>query len=227
MNTLQRLWLRLAPSSETEAHKISVEDDAFDPLAVNPTDGPGLTSSVASPWFLNNILFIAMLLMALVGVMLRLSVGYWVILTPIFGLISIAEGWRHFPTRSERIGLAGRIAAIWCALLMCIYLLYSDSIQGVMSLNSLSLAMMTLLALGTFVAGVQARVWKISGVGALLFLAVPGVGWLNQSPLLLTTVVCIIIAVAGSVWWIKRHHPNAPSASPDVAPLDDASPRNS
>ena len=160
--------------------------------------------STLAQWFFDDIFFIAMLALALAGVILRLPVIYWLTLMPVFALISIAEGWRHFQTRSERVGLACRVTAIWCALLMCIYLLYSGGVEGVMNVNASSLAMMTLLALGTFVAGVQARVWKICGVGVVLFLAVPGVGWLDQSPFLLTAAACAIMALGGFVWWLKQ-----------------------
>jgi hypothetical protein len=145
-----------------------------------------------------------MLLLALVGVILRLPVSYWIVLTPIFGLISIVEGWRHFPTRNERLGLACRVAAIWGALLVAIYLLYNNGVQGVLNANGTSLAMIILLALGTFVAGVQARVWQICAVGGLLFLAVPGVGWLYQSPLLLAAATILLIGLGGLVWWVKQ-----------------------
>jgi len=155
-------------------------------------------------WLLNDVLFIAMLALALVGVILRLPVFYWIVMTPIFGLISIAEGWRQFPSRNGRLWLVCSVAAIWSALLLCIYLFYSSSVQGVLNANASSLAMMTLIALGTFVAGVQARVWQICGVGALLFLAVPGVGWLDQSPLMLAAVAAAIILLGGLVWWIKQ-----------------------
>jgi hypothetical protein len=64
--------------------------------------------------------------------------------------------------------------------------------------------MMTLLALGTFVAGVQGRVWRICAVGCALFLAVPGLGWLDQSPLLLTAAAFVIVALGGLAWWVSR-----------------------
>ena len=225
MNALQQLWLRLAHSFRAAPERNSVDGDSFDPTS---PDAPGSKLSFTSQWVLNDILFIAMLLMALAGVILRLSEVYWVILIPIFGLISIAEGWRHFQTRSERVGLAYRVAAIWGALLMCIYLLYGDGVDGVMNLNASSLAMMTLLALGTFVAGVQARVWQICGVGVVLFLAVPFVGWLDKSPLLLSAAAVMIVALGGSVWWFRQTHSDAAEArSPSVAPLDDAPPRRS
>ena len=43
-------------------------------------------------WLFNDMLFIAMLLLVFVGVILRLAMTYWVVLTPIVALISIVEG---------------------------------------------------------------------------------------------------------------------------------------
>ena len=231
MSLLQRLWLRIGPTMESielgspagggsrkgpaasaertireeprpaTAAGVKLQGQA---QASKNRRGSGSEWPVAAKWLFDDIPYIAMLLLALAGVVLRLPVTYWIILTPIFGLISIIEGWSHFSTPNERMGLASRVAAIWCALLLAIYLLYNSSAQGVMNANGTSLAMITLLALGTFVAGVQARVWQICAVGAILFLAVPGVGWLQVSPLLLTAATCVVIAVAGLVWWLKQ-----------------------
>ncbi len=168
-------------------------------------DLPVSKRSVVLQWFLHDILYIAMLSLALVGIIFRLPVTYWVILTPIFGVISVVEGWRHFVNRSEHLGLIYRLALIWCALLLAIYLIHHDGgVQGVLNANATSLAIVTLLALGTFVAGVQARVWQICAVGGILFLAVPGLGWLDQSPLLLAAVTFLIIALGGLVWWASQ-----------------------
>jgi hypothetical protein len=160
--------------------------------------------SIALQWFLHDILFIAMLSLTLVGVVFRLPVSYWVILTPVFAIISVVEGWSHFLTRSERLGLVYRLASIWCALLLAIYLIHSSGVQGEMNANATTIAVITLLALGTFVAGVQARVWQICAVGGILFLVVPGLGWLDQSPLLLAAVTVLIIALGGLVWWASQ-----------------------
>jgi hypothetical protein len=168
-------------------------------------DLPVSKRSAALKWFLHDILYIAMLSMALVGVIFRFPVTYWVILTPIFGVISVVEGWRHFVNRSEHLGLIYRLALIWCAVLLAVYLVHHNGgVQGVMNANATSLAIVTLLALGTFVAGVQARVWQICAVGGILFLAVPGLGWLDQSPLLLAGVTVLIVALGGLVWWASQ-----------------------
>jgi hypothetical protein len=210
-----------------------VEDDSIDRPAPGDESGdPASMSAFLARRFVSEVLFLAMLAMALTGVIFRLPVMYWIVLTPIFGLISIAEGWRHFHTRRERVGLAWRVSAIWCALLLCIYLLYGGGVQATMNANASSLAMMTLLALGTFVAGIQARVWQICGIGVVLFLAVPGVGWLNESLLLLSAGAIAIVAIGVGVWRF-RHGPSSAEAeppltrpSPSLAPFDDASPRS-
>ncbi len=165
---------------------------------------PAPRQSAAVEWFLHDIFYIAMLVLALVGVVFRLPVSYWIILMPVFGAITIAEGWKHFADRTERLGLVYRVGLNWCALLLAIYLLSNTGVSGVMNANATSLSMMTLLALGTFVAGVQARVWQICAVGSVLFLAVPGLGWLDQSPLLITAATGLIVALGGLAWWVTR-----------------------
>lgn len=174
-----------------------------------PAVGLGPAAAVAGQhavvrWLVHDSPYIAMLLLALTAVILRLPMMYWVILVPVFGVISGAEGWRHFTGRRERLTLLFSLALNWCALLLAIVLLFDTGVQGVMNANATSLAMMILLALGTFVAGVQARVWQICAVGAVLFLAVPGLGWLDQSPLLIAAAVVAIIALGGLGWWISQ-----------------------
>ena len=160
--------------------------------------------SILMRWFLHDLPFIAMLLLALVGLGLRLPINYWVVLMPVFAVITIAEGWGHFVTRKQKLGLIGRVTAIWCALLLSIYISFSSGVVGVLNANATSLAMLTLLALGTFVAGLQAQAWRICAVGGVLFVAAPGVGWLDQSPMLLVAVACLIIALGGLAWWFRN-----------------------
>lgn len=195
-----------------ESHDIGmVETRADHKTEADPVGAP--RKSISVRWLLDDSPFIAMLLLALAGLVFRLPVTYWVILTPIFGVISIVAGWPHFQTRQERVTLVYSLALNWCALMLAIYLLYNSGVQGVLNANASSLAMMVLLALGTFVAGVQAKVWRVCAVGVALFLAVPGLGWLDQSPLLLTAATLVIIALGCLTWWVSHeatgHRKNA------------------
>jgi hypothetical protein len=168
-----------------------------------PAGAPSARAT-AQRWLLHDSPYIAMLLLALTAIILRLPIIYWIILVPIFGVISGAEGWRHFTGRGERVRLLAGLALNWCALLVAILLLFGTGVQGVMNANATSLTMMILLGLGTFVAGVQARVWQICAVGGVLFLAVPGLGWLDQSPLLIAAATVGVIALGGFGWWLSQ-----------------------
>jgi hypothetical protein len=162
-------------------------------------------------WLWHDLPYILMLLLAVGGVIFRLPFAYWVVLTPVFGVISIVTGWRHFKTRDGRMELVYRLVLSWAALLVAIYLLFNTGVRGVMNANADSLAMLTLLALGTFVTGVEAKEWRICAVGALLFLAVPGLGWIDQSPLLLASAVILVIAAGGFAWWIAQLSTDTPA----------------
>jgi hypothetical protein len=160
--------------------------------------------SPALRWLLHDMPYISMLVLAVIGVIFRLPFAYWIVLTPVFGVISIVTGWHHFATRGARLELVYRLILSWAALLLAIYLLFSNGVQGVLNANANSLAMLTLLALGTFITGVEAKEWRICVVGALLFLAVPGLGWLDQSPLLMGAATMVVIAFGGFAWWITQ-----------------------
>lgn len=178
---------------------------------IEPTKAVSTRSTVVC-WLLHDNPYIAMLLLALTAVIFRVPVMYWVVLVPIFALISGAEGWRHFAGRSERVWLIGALGLNWCALLLAIFLLFNTGVQGSMNANANSLMMMILLALGTFVAGVQSRVWQICAVGGVLFLAVPALGWLDQSPLQLAAAAFAVIALGGVGWWLTQWQQGKPAA---------------
>ena len=189
-------------------HDLAVEDDLRDEqeLEVEPVASPGPRSALRS-WLLHDSPYITMLLLALAGVVLRLPAGYWLLLTPLFGVICVVAGRRHFETGEARRQMVYALAMDWFALIVAIYVLTNTGVEGVLNANASSLALMTLLGLGTFVAGVQARVWRIGAVGAILLLAVPGVGWVDQSALLLVAATVALIAIGGVVWWVdQRRH---------------------
>ena len=155
-------------------------------------------------WLRHDTPYISMLLLVLAGVAFRLPVIYWVTLIPVFAAMSIVSGWNNFVTSRERLDLVFRLTLDWCAVLLSIFLMFNAGVQGVFNVNATSLSMMTLLALGTFVAGVQARAWQISAVGGALYVATPSLAWLQQSRVFITGAVIVIIALSGLIWWISQ-----------------------
>lgn len=180
------------------------ENFTDDPLAAVATSVASTWRSVVRSWLVQDSPYIAMLLLALFGVAFHMPATYWVVLTPVFGVICVTAGWRHFDREQDRLQLAYIQALSWFALIFTIYVLYNNVVQGVLNSSATSLAMMTLLALGTFVAGLQARVWRICAVGGILLLAVPAMGWLEQSALLISIVILGLVAVAFLTWWVSQ-----------------------
>jgi hypothetical protein len=174
------------------------------PVAATKEPAIAVQRTAILRWLLHDLSYITMLLVALVGVILRLPFDYWVIVTPVFGVISTAMGWHRSATREARLDLVWRMALTWCALLAAIFLLFHGSVRGVLNANATALAMLTLLAFGTFIAGVQAKDWRICVVGGILCAAVPGLGWLDQSPLLLAAATVVVIAAGGLAWWASQ-----------------------
>ena len=192
-------------------HDVAVEDDIYDgqELEDGSAASPRRRSALRS-WLLHDSPYITMLLLAMAGVVLRLPPGYWLLLTPLFGVICVVAGWRQFETGEARRQMVYALAMDWLALIVAIYVLTNTGVEGVLNANASSLALMTLLGLGTFVVGVQARVWRIGAVGAILLLAVPGIGWVDQSALFLVAATVALIAIGGLVWWVdQRRHGSA------------------
>ena len=160
-------------------------------------------------WVFDDSPYIAMLLLALIGVAVHPPVVYWMIMSPVFACICIVAGWRHFRTQEGHNRLLYSQILEWLAIIIGIGVLYSTAVQGVLNTNASALAMLTLLALGAFMAGLQARVWRVCATGAILFLAVPFVAWLDQSVMLLVAALAIVLLVGGLTWWVGHRRYSA------------------
>jgi Flp pilus assembly protein TadB len=150
-----------------------------------------------------------MLTMAIIGVAYTSFTGrslhlYWQILAPVYGLICVFAGWRQVDSSEARLSLVWTQALHWLAFLVAMNIIYSPDVRDVENNNSAGLNLMTLLALGTFVAGVHVRSWQICAVGCLLALSVPAIAWVEQSALFLLLVFILSVFIIASIWWTLR-----------------------
>ena len=122
--------------------------------------------------------------------------GYWVILTPIVGAICVASVWASLTEREHRLRLIWTQAAHWAAVLAAMELMSLEVTRQVSGVAS-ALGVLTLLALGTFTAGLHIRAWKIAVVGVILGVSVPAIALLEQSALFILLVVLVIVAIGG------------------------------
>ena len=125
-------------------------------------------------------------------------------LAPIYGLISIVSGWGKLDTGAERMRLVTTQALHWLAFLAAMWLMFLPEVRGILNDNATSLTLLILLALGTFVAGVHAGVWRICAVGVFLAVSVPAVAWIQESVMLILVSVLLLLAVGLAFWWMWR-----------------------
>lgn len=160
-------------------------------------------------WLLRDLPYAAMLALGVGGIVLTSFRGpttyyYWMALAPIYALIVVISGWGRLETGAQRMRLIVTQALFWLAFLGAMWLMFLPEVRGVVNDNATSLTLLILLALGTFVAGVHAAVWRISAVGVFLALSVPAVAWIQESAMLLLVGALLLIVVAAAFWWMWR-----------------------
>ena len=176
---------------------------------VEPARTPGIKG-----WLLRDLPYAAMLALAVGGIVLTSFRGatyvYWMTLAPVYALISIVSGWPKLDTSAERMKLVLTQALHWLAFLGAMWLMFLPEVRGVVNDNATALTLLILLALGTFVAGVHANVWRICAVGVFLALAVPAVAWIQESVMLLLVGALLLAAVGFAFWWMWRRESKRP-----------------
>jgi len=152
--------------------------------------------------------YIAMLAAAFIGVAVSNASGhpttlYWEFLAPVYAVICILSGRVHGEEDTKLWHLIWTQALHWIACVVTMWLLFLPQVRGASGDNGTSLALLAVLALSTFLAGLHAATWRITLVGVLLALLVPATAWLVQSALLLLLLAVVLIGVAVLFIWLR------------------------
>jgi hypothetical protein len=131
-------------------------------------------------------------------------VGYWEILTPIIALVCVGAGWQEAGDKNGRLRLIVTQALHWLAFLLVMNLMLLGSVQRVFTAQTTALAIFTLLALGTFTAGVHVLSWQVCLLGVIMALGIPAIAWIENSALLVVLIVAAVVAVGAVLWWHWR-----------------------
>lgn len=147
-------------------------------------------------WLLRRLPYLVTLLLGVLGVAYTSMSGqplnyYWEFLAIIIGLACIAAGLRKTADPAARRQLIVTQSLHWLAFLIAMGILLLPSVNTFLNGPATGLAMMLLLALGTFVAGVHVSA-EIAILGVLLALTVPAMAWLKRSALLLALIALVI-----------------------------------
>jgi hypothetical protein len=165
--------------------------------------------------------YLAILVLALLGVAYTTVAGqpimiYWLLLAPFIGIVCVVTRWHDVQGREAQSRLIWTHALHWGAVLAAMNLIFVADVGQMMNADARALASLTLLALGTFTAGVHIRSWRICLVGVILGAGVPAIAWLEQSALMLVLGAAVLIGVTAPLWW--------PDSKDDKSDKKDAGP---
>ena len=90
---------------------------------------------------------------------------YWIVLAPFLGVICVITCWRDASSREQRLRLLWTQALHWGAVLLAMHLMFVADVRRMMNADASALAALTVLALGTFTAGIHITAWRICLVG--------------------------------------------------------------
>jgi hypothetical protein len=159
----------------------------------------------ASFWLLE-LPYVAVLVLTLFGVAYasfsrQSMVGYWEFLAPVIGLLCVVIAWPRALDRAARLRLVWTQALHWLAFLVAMNLLLLSGAASMLSADATGLTILTLLALGTFVAGVHIQAWQICALGMVMGLGVPAIAWIERSAVLLLLAVAALAVIGLALWW--------------------------
>ncbi len=163
-------------------------------------------------FWIRELPFTGVLLLTIAGVAYtsfskRPIVGYWEILAPIIGVVCVAAGWQEATDKSARLRLIVTQALHWFAFLLVMNMLLLTSVQRDFTATATALSIFTLLALGTFTAGVQVLSWQVCLLGLIMALGIPAIAWIENSALIIVLIVGAVVGIGAVLWWHFRGRP--------------------
>jgi len=144
--------------------------------------------------------FVVLLVMAIVGVAYtnisqQPLVGYWEFLALATGIICVMTQWSSARDKQARIRLIITQALHWVAILVTMNIVLLSGVQSMLPAPATGLVLLTLLALGTFLAGVNFLSLQICFLGVAMAVAVPAIAWFKQSALFLLLAAILVIGL--------------------------------
>jgi hypothetical protein len=157
-------------------------------------------SSLRRQWPYILVLGLAIVGVAYTNMAHQPLVGYWEFLALATGLVCIVAEWPKLDDQQSRLRLLWTQSVHWVAVLVAMNIMLLSGVQQFIPTPATSLVLLLLLALGTFLAGLNLSLFPICFLGLALALAVPVISWLKQSVLFLVLIAVFLIGVAMTLW---------------------------
>jgi hypothetical protein len=156
--------------------------------------------------------YILMLLAAFGGISYRAFygqpiLGYWEVLLVAFGALSIWAGLSRARTTRQVYDLVWTQVLHWAAFFGVVMLLATGPVRTQLDADAISLCILAMLSLATFIAGVHSRAWRLCVVGLVMAAAIPAVTWIETSATLIGFSVVTFLVVLLVFFMARRRNP--------------------
>ena len=160
--------------------------------------------------------YVVVLVLAIVGVAYsnisqQPLVGYWEFLALATGVVCVVTQWASARDQQARVRLMITQALHWTAILVTMNIVLLSGVQSMLPAPATGLVLLTLLALGTFLAGVNFLSLQICFLGIAMAVAVPAIAWLKQSVLFLLLAAVLVIGLVMTFWPRRGNEHRAPA----------------
>jgi len=162
--------------------------------------------SPRTSFWIRELPFSLVLILTLLGVaytsfLKQPIMGYWELLAPVIGVVCVGSGWSGANEKSARLQLVLTQALHWAAFLLVMNMILLPSVQRVLNASATGLAVLMLLALGTFTAGVHVLSWQVCLLGIIMAFCVPAAAWIEASALIIVLIVAAVLGIGVVLWW--------------------------
>jgi hypothetical protein len=127
--------------------------------------------------------------------------GYWELLAPVIALVCIGSGWSSANDKTARLQLICTQALHWAAFLLVMSMMLLPNVQRILNASATGLAVLMLLALGTFTAGVHVLSWQVCLLGIIMAFCVPAAAWIEASALIIVLISVAALGIGVVLWW--------------------------
>jgi hypothetical protein len=152
--------------------------------------------------------FVVALVLAIAGVAYtnvsaQPLVGYWEFLALAIGVVCVVTKWPETQDKKAQLRLMWTQALHWVAVLVTMNIMLVSGVQQLLPTPATGLVLLTLLALGTFLAGVSLLSLQISFLGLAMAVTVPAISWLKQS-LFFFLLGAVLLIGLGITFWVRQ-----------------------
>jgi hypothetical protein len=173
----------------------------------NPQQSEGVSTTgsgrVGFPW--HWLPFVVALVLAIAGVAYtnvshQPLVGYWEFLALAIAVVCVVTRWPELDSKQAQFRLIWTQALHWVAVLVTMNIMLVSGVQQLLPTPATSLVLLTLLALGTFLAGLSLLSPEICFLGVAMGAAVPALSWLKQSIVFFLLAAIFVVGIGMAIW---------------------------